>query len=63
MNSRKIVRYWLNRCGAGFHPDNIGKDYTTFTAEEIDQYDSDMSLLFTICADPYALAVEIMKNR
>jgi hypothetical protein len=59
-----ICAKWARRIGGGFHPDTRGKDYSpAMDAEEVAEYDADMTILFEVADDPYECAVMAMADR
>lgn len=56
-----ICAKWVKRLGAGFHPDNRGKEYFK-DKDAIKEYDADMDALFKFAADPYECAVMAMAD-
>jgi len=62
------VFYWAERIGMGFHPDTRGADYIvedgspSFSAEEAEVYDSDMSYGLAMLPDIYETGLEAFKK-
>jgi hypothetical protein len=62
MTSQDIARKWVALLGAGLHPDTLGRDYTPPMPRPMQlAYDHDMTALFEMEADPYAVILVEMK--
>jgi hypothetical protein len=54
---------WVRHLGLGFHPDNMGQDYSpALSPHEIADYDAAMAEAFASGRDPYERALEIWRE-